>query len=536
MITAIAGIAAALAALVAVYMSRPLFRKVEVSSARFLMDLPEPTAARRRWSPALPLRSLSFWLQVAVVGLLLAAALLEAWRVAGVGGARLGVWLLIDTSHSMTTRQGGGMRFDLARAAVERAIDRVSVQAAGEAPCFRLSSFDLRRVEWLGSGTADAARAAMAGLRPRAAGTDLSAAMGALSAPPPEGCPITHVVVVTDRPVPAVPADTDRSLVWIDVGQPVDNIGIDGLEVQRDPFTGAVREVVAAITAWGARPGDARAVVYGPDGRPVAERRAAWSPYGPWRVAFEPDRPGTYRIALSPSGAYDGDDAVELEVGTGNTLSVDWRLPDRRLPDRLGWPSNTGRPMLRVVGDPGQAGPEPTLVVGPGYRSGASRVDLFADRHPMLAGLNFDVLDDAGMSAARLPDGFRMVAADAARRVWIAAREAPRTAYIPGLPSAGRGPLDDASTLLFFNAVRWLLADQPVAVPGRWLSPDGTAIDAPSGEGYTGGEPRSHGTLDDLAPRPAGTAPEPVWPWLVLTAALLFAVERVHAAVRWRTA
>ncbi|MCW2243152.1 vWA domain-containing protein [Azospirillum canadense] len=536
-----AALTAALVALVVIYMRQPSFRALSLSAARFLLDLPEPTATRRRWSVAVPLRSPSFWMQAAVLALLLAAVLLETWRVAGAPRARLGVWLVVDTSYSMTTRQGGTTRFDLARETAGRAIARADAQRTGDTACFRISSFDLKRIDRLSDGGADAARAALAGLTPQPIGTDLSAATAALAEPPADGCPISHVVVITDRPAPALPPDAERALVWIDVGQPVDNIGIEAVDVQRDPFTGAAREVVASITAWGGRPADARATVFGPDGQPVAERQAAWSPYGPWRVAFQPDRPGTYRIAVSPAGAYDGDDAAEVEVNAGVGLRVDWRLADKRLPERLGWTNDAGRPMLKVVSDAAQAGPEPTLVVGAGYRAGgASRVALFADRHPILDGVNFDVLDGAGMAAARFPAsfpaGFRTVAADAARHVWIATGETPRVVLLPGLPVTGRGPLDDASTLLFFNAVRWLLAGQTAPVPTRWLTPTGAVVAAAEGEGNTGGEHRSHGSLDALVPRPAGGAPEPVWPWLLAAASLLFAAERGHAAWRWRTA
>lgn len=535
---ALAVLSAAFVAVIVIYMRRPLFRTVSVSVARFLADLPDPAQSRYRWSLAVPLRSPSFWLQLGVVGLLLAAVVLESLRVTGMERMRMGVWLLVDTSYSMTVRQEGGTRLDLARAAAEQVIGRAgAAPSGGGGVCFRVSSFDLRRAERLDSGGADSARAALAGLVPQPAGTSLSAALGAVSAPAPEGCPITHVVVVSDQPVPAVPSDAGRSLIWLDIGRPAGNIGIAAVDAQRDAFTGAVWQVTASVQAWGEPPPDAQASIHDPDGRVVGVHPADWSPYGPWRVVFEPGRPGTYRITLSPSGAYDGDDTAEVEVESGSALQVDWRLPDRQIPARLGWEAGAARPTLKVVNDPAQAGPEPTLIVGPGYRGGApSRVDLFADRHPVLAGVNFDVLDGAGMPPARLPAGFRPIAADTTGNVWVAVREKPRAVFIPGLPSAGSTPPDNAAMLVFFNAVRWLLAGEPSAVPVRWRSPAGVVIDSPVDEGNTGGEPRSHGTLDDLVPRPAGDAPVPLWPYLAAAASLLFAAERIHAAMRWRDA
>ncbi len=537
MIIAAIAILAGLLGLVVLYMRLPQFRTVTVSAARFLLDLPEPVTARWRWAPSMPVRSVSFWLQCGVIALLLAAILLEAWRVTGISRTRLGVWLLVDSSYSMATRQGSGTRLDLARAAVEQAIRRAQAQAGKDAPCFRLSSFNQQRTDHLDDGTADAALALLKGLTPQPVGTNLALPLATLRLPASGGCAVSHVVVVTDRPAPSVPAGTDRALVWIDVAQPVDNIGISAVDIQRDPFSGAVREVAVAITATGTPPGDARMTILGPDGRTLLERRAEWSPYGPWRIVFEPAKSGTYRLALSPSGAYDGDDLAELVVDAGGQPRVDWRLSDRTLPARLGWALGTVNPTLKVVDDPAQAGPEPTLVVGPGYRRGpASTVALFADRHPILAGVNFDVLDQAGMVAARLPAGFTPIAADTARHAWIAARDVPRTAYIPGLPLTGEGPVEKASMLLFFNSVRWLMSEGAAPAPARWMTPQGTVIDTAAAEADMTGEPASFGSLDDLVPRAAQDGGVPVWPWLVAAAALLFALERAYAARYWRVA
>jgi hypothetical protein len=537
MIGAAIAILAGLVGLVALYMRLPQFRTVTVSAARFLLDLPEPVTTRWRWSPSMPLRSVSFWLQLGVMALLVAAILLEAWRVTGISQTRLGVWLLVDSSYSMATRQGTGNRMDLARAAVEDAIRRAQAQAGKDAPCFRLSTFNQQRTDHLDDGTADGALALLKGLTPQPVGTNLALPLAALRLPASGGCAVSHLVVVTDRPAPSVPVGTDRALVWIDIAQPVANVGISAVDIQRDPFSGAVQEVAVSITATGTPPDDVRMTVTGPDGSNLLERRAEWSPYGPWRIVFEPAKSGTYRFALSPSGAYDGDDLAELVVDAGGQPRVDWRLADRSLPTRLGWALGTVNPTLKVVNDPALAGPEPTLVVGPGYhRSPASTVALFADRHPILAGVNFDVLDQAGMAAARLPQGFTPIAADTAHHVWIAARETPRAAYIPGLPLAGDGPVEKASMLLFFNSVRWLMSDGVTSAPARWLTPAGTAIDAATAEGEVGGEPVSAGSLDDLVPRAATDGGIPVWPWLVAAAALLFAFERAYAARYWRVA
>ena len=68
---------AALAALVALHMASPRFRRLRLSAARFFHDLPPADDARRRFTFGNPLRSRPFYPQLLVLALL-ASALVSA--------------------------------------------------------------------------------------------------------------------------------------------------------------------------------------------------------------------------------------------------------------------------------------------------------------------------------------------------------------------------------------------------------------------------------------------------------------------------
>jgi len=108
-------LAGLLAGLVALYMARPRFRRRTLSAARFLAGLPVRETRRLAWSWHAPVTAPAFWLQLLVLALCLAAVAGAAWRATGTAPARLGVWLLVDTSHGMTTRQDGADRMAAAR-------------------------------------------------------------------------------------------------------------------------------------------------------------------------------------------------------------------------------------------------------------------------------------------------------------------------------------------------------------------------------------------------------------------------------------
>jgi len=539
-------LAGLLAGLVALYMARPRFRRRTLSAARFLAGLPVRETRRLAWSWHAPVTAPAFWLQLLVLALCLAAVAGAAWRATGTAPARLGVWLLVDTSHGMTTRQDGADRMAAARREALAAVDAVAARAEGAALCFRLSAFDVVRRDLLGDADAPAVAAALADLAPRPAGTDLAVVAAALRAPPADGCTVTHAVVVTDRAAPDPAAAVP--VVWRDVSRPAPNLGLTGVTAARDPLTGAVEAVGLATGAWGGADAAPTVAVVGPDGAPVAVETGP----GPDPEArFVPPVPGTYAVTLAPGGAYTGDDRAVVEVPATGRLAVDWRLPDSAWPERLGWAAAGagGAPGLRVTADPadaaadGDGAPVPTLVVGGGWRPGGrTAVGFFAEGHPLLDMVNLDALERAGPVAVPLPDGFAPVLLDDRGGALVAVRDEPPAALVPGLPTAAGtagGPADAVAATLFFDALRRLVGGSHRPLEVAVTTADGTPVVRPEGEGETGHVPRSRGRLADIAPVPPGAGPvpggaagRPLWPWLVLAAAAVLAGERALAAAR----
>jgi hypothetical protein len=546
-------LAGLLAGLVALYMARPRFRRRTLSAARFLAGLPVRDTRRLAWSWSAPLAAPAFWLQLLVLALCLAAVAGAAWRATGVAPARLGVWLLVDTSHGMTTRQDGADRMAAARREALSAVEAVAARAGNAALCFRLSAFDVARRDLLGDADAPAAAAALEDLAPRPAGTDLAVIAAALRAPPADGCAVTHAVVVTDRPAPDPAAAVP--VVWRDVSRPAPNLGLTGIAATRDPLTGAVEAVDVTTGAWGGADATPVVAVTGPDGAAVAVETGP----GPDPSArFVPPAPGTYVVTLAPGGAYAGDDRAVVQVPATGRLAVDWRLPDSDWPERLGWaePGAGEAPGLRVIADPADAGAGgdgapavPTLVVGGGWRPGArTTVGFFAEGHPLLDMVNLDALERAGPVAVPLPDGFAPVLLDSRGGALAAVRDDPPAALVPGLPAAvetGGGSAGAVAATLFFDALRLLVGGSHRPIGVAVTTAGGTPVVRPEGEGETGHVPRSRGRIADIAPVPPGAGPvpqagpapdgadgRPLWPWLVLAAAAVLAGERALAAAR----
>lgn len=546
-------------ALVALYSSRPRFRRRVVSAWQFLDRVPEAKGHPLRLAFNRPKLSTRFWLQLSVLVLALAAVLSVALDIAYGPRERLGVWLLVDTSYSMTTRHGDVTRMGLARQQARAVVARTLAGPNGADPCLRLAAFDVGRRDIATSVIESEMMLAIDNLAVQPAGTDLGIVRRAMAAPVGEGCPITHVVVISDRSRPEpVPLDRTaggaRRLIWLSVGQAARNFGLIDISADRDPFSGRVAVVTATVQAWGTVAEYPGVAVTAPEGGAVRVERLTTAGNGPpWRVRFVPEAPGDYRIAIPADDAYDGDDhailtiaAVDEATGEAGPLPVDWQLDDRSLADGLGWAaSGTRSPVLRVVGDAAidrwsaSADGPPLLVVGSGYGSmHPTPVGSFLEQHPVRDLVNLDVLEQSGASTLRLPAEWTIALADENGRAWVGVRERPRAVRIPGLPSGGDGPVDLLSATLFFNALNWLFDTAATSLAVTWTTPDGTPILQGETEWVVErGEAAQHRDegLDSLSPITGEPGGAPIWPWLVVAASGLFAVERAMAA-RWASA
>ncbi len=536
-----------LAGLIAIYMSRPRFKKLPLSAARFLHDLPPAKHSPMRMALALPVTSLLFWLQVLMVAALLGALLLASFQLNQAGGRALGLWVLVDTSYSMSTRDGEETFFDRARAEAAALIREAESSAGGASFCARLSSFDLERRDISTARDTVGIDNTLAALEPRPFGTDLALPTAAINLAANPDCPITHVAVVTDRPAPLIDVEPDgRQVIWQDVSRPVTNVAIGEASAAWDVFSGELEVIRVPVQIHGRRGQDVALRVFDPTGALVAEDALRWSRDGTDTVLFEPRVSGEHRMALSIGDAYDGDDLATLVVPEEGQVRVDWRTTSTEAVRRLGWltadvgsggtDDAEGPPVrLRVVGDPEELSETvPSLMIGRGYNPGnESRIAFFEGEHPILEGVNFDLLDRSGLIPVQLPEGFTALVAGDDGGAFVGIRAEPRALIVPGLPTDGEGMLDRASLLLFFNALRWLLEGDSVDLQQQYFDAIGREVRARADESETATPPRS---------RPAPGALEPVahsqiqglplWPFAVTLAALMFALERFLAARR----
>ncbi|MCP5051787.1 MAG: hypothetical protein GY940_31765, partial [bacterium] len=154
--------------LVIVYMTYPRFRRRRLSSIRFFMDLPphKKSKSRLRWGK---IRfTLPFFLQLLLLLSLLAALYLMEKKLSGGDETKgLGVWIIVDTSASMSTMQQGETRMAAALREVDQALSNAQKAGQNKDLCFRLSALDLEKRDLLLKGDALAVEQAVSNLEPR---------------------------------------------------------------------------------------------------------------------------------------------------------------------------------------------------------------------------------------------------------------------------------------------------------------------------------------------------------------------------------
>jgi hypothetical protein len=530
--------------LVIVHMARPRFLRKELSSARFFTRLPQPQKTQSRLRIGAPPVTRSFVLQLLVLLLILAALFESQVSCGGSKSKGLGVWVVVDTSASMTARQDDGTRFNAARREVGRMIDRIREVSGGMEVCCRLSAFDMERREILETRDTASIVGAVKTLEPRPLGTNLELLRGlsaSLRDQTDEQCRVTHLVVVSDLPAPEwVSQEKAFRIVWRDVGKKVSNIGFTRVQSQRNPLTGLVRRLDIEVTAYGVAPVGAVVEVTGPDGSSVLNQVISWQEDNTWSGSFVPVVPGRYRMRLAPGGAYRYDDDIAVDVGDEQKIRVDWRLPDRRLLRQLGWVEDKVAPHFVVTSDLPVACEISVLVVGSGYgiegKGGINEIRDFIEGNPLLADVNFDAVETLEIGGIELPVGFSPVLRGTDGRVWLALKDDPvcPCVYVPGLPTGTDDVLGRFSAAVFFNGLRWLLRERSAAPlftltrPGA-VEPEGSRLVLHSGEGDTYREEYSVGSIDSVEVVEGPWGREPVWPIFIMSAIILFLIERLLA-------
>jgi len=534
-------------------MMYPRFIRRRLSSARFFSNLPPPRKGQSRLKRGKLELTLPFYLQLFVSMLVLAALLFPRQQLKSAGSRGLGVWFMVDTSASMTTRQEQETRWDAAVRAVEQGIRQIRQSAGHRQLCFRLSVFDLERRDILLGGNETEIRQALQQVQPRPLGTNLGLIRSAFQLPEDRNpnekqCRVSHMVVITDMPFPGwLLKKNGPDLIWQDIGKQAVNVGLTEIHAVRNPLTGMASEVTVAAKYYGQVPVQARLIVTAPNNDRVKDIPLKWQTNRYWQGSFTPMGSGRYRLEVTPGGAYSFDDRAVIILDKGREIRVDWQLPHRQIPRQMGWKEDKDTPHFRVTAEMNNAQGVPTLIVGPGYprsrpASGNKETEPavihdFIESSPLLADINLDVVESLGLRGLELPQDFNPVLRGMDGRVWLAQAKNPLRAYVPGLPTGTGDTLGRFSTAVFFNAIRWLLQERDIQPLYTLTSPytpepaDNRLV-LHKDEGNTWKTDKSSGKLTDIEAIEGKGLTVPLWPILMMAAVVLFSIERMVAVYR----
>ncbi len=543
-----ATLAAAAGWLVILYLRRPPFEAFRPSAARFLSRFAAVSPPPSRFDPRVLIRRWRLWLRLAALGLM-ALALLDLLGPGLLAGdRRLGVLVVVDTSYSMTTRSGPmdglaaadtATRADAARALLDAVIEQLGTVADGVAVCSQVLLVDdqVRVGGPLTAATLDPAP------RPRGGA---AAALNAAAGHSPETCPPTHVLVITDLPASsALSAPGDgRRVSWLTVGAAAPNAGVTDARMVGGGLYGARRvEVMVTTDSAAARP---VLEVIGPDGQALATMRLddedgsgdgdAGGDGDVQRIGFEPAARGLHQVRLRDGGAYAGDDLLQIDVPMAAALTVNWRA-SAPYPPVTAWRRVTGADAQLDVGPEAGAAAGAVLTLRTYARTiapGSPIIGYFDEDHPILDGVSLDVFEaTAPAPPGPLPDGFVPVLTDPAGRPWIAVAADPRTVLVPEFEASADPDRANLAATVFYNALRWLLAEWRPRLATTWLTPAGEPIRGGGGEGSPGLGGSALPALPPLDPVADAAPQAPLWPLAVLVAALLTLVDR-GVSLPWR--
>ena len=480
---------------------------------------------------------------------LLVLACLDAPVFQPNGGERaLHLAVVIDVSHSMSVPVDNGTALDAAVAVAENALDRLAELEPTMDRCAVLWTVDAT-IRYIGAIEAGGIRRHGLHPQPRGGNPMLLGQAAQAARETSSRCSPTHSLVVTDRPAPAdLDLELGRRTVWIDVTRPMANVGIAKVKGLASGLSDTDFPVVE-IAQFGDPPDHlSLAVGSGATRRNISIDVSA---PGPWHIPLILE-PGPVEITLSPGGAYQGDDRVLFEYSRVPTVRVDWRLPGIKMPSVPGWiqlaESAPERPDLRVLPLAEYQVSEkldypkepPTVLVYRGLEQGTSgasippKIGLFIEETALLDAVNFDVLERAlGRAIVQLPKGFMPVIANDAGKPVMAIRNNPPAAIVPMLQSGEDPQLERLSLTTFFNSVRWVNSRSRRSVPIRHLDPNGQEIRNAVLESDTAEPAKLAGAVESIRPVRATNARVPLWPWLIVFALAILALERA-VGVFWR--
>jgi hypothetical protein len=522
MIAAGLAILAGLGAL-AWYLQRPVPRDLRLSFARLLSDLPVAPRPVPRLALMLPVRSSAFWLHLLAVVLALAAIWADLQLRLTTSDPRIGLRIVLDVSHGMTTVAEGVSRLDLVRAAAREEAE-VARGAAGSAPYCgevilaartlrRITLSDLDRVEALPEG---------------------AYALSLMEAAKQEdaGCAITHVTVLSDLPLPpgAWPSDAPP-LRWVQVGASVPNAGLSEVRLVPAQLDGTPASLMVTVDTFGVA-AVPTVVIESPVGEvrpPVVPSLDRPGRFVAWMV---PNAAGVHVARLEVGGAYRGDDQVIFDLTAPDALAIDWRLPGVPVPRGVQRSEGATLFVAPLAGLDDLPSDVAVLAVYPGWAGAGPRaIGAFVEDRELLDAINLDVLERRMPLPIPLPlpPGFVQVLTDAAGGVVLARRTDPPGLIVPQPVRDADLDITALSLTLFYSALQDLSggAETPLAL--RWESPGGEIVSEAWTESDTARPLMPAPPPADYAVLPAEAPDQPVWPLLLLVALAALLAERLLA-------
>lgn len=524
--------------LLAWYLRRPPERHLRLASARFLGALTAASQAPVRPSIATLLRTRWLAARLSILLLLAAPFLLEAADPIQDGRPRLAVRVLVDVSASMQVDGPEGTR--LAEAArLVRTLNATLAEKKSADICPTTAALVDTTVQEVDPLAIDAA---LARERPRVGAAGALLVAEATRPNPPHACPLTHVIVVSDLPKPAIEQPADgRVVLWWQVGAPQPNIGIDSVTIDADLFGRHPAVVSVAVRRFGGAQAPSTVRITGPDNRPIVGTVPDWKlPDKELSLTFEAATAGSYVVELGGAGAFTGDDRVVIDVPNTLVPSFDWRLTEMSPPRRLRLGTGKGSVLIARLSPATLKEAEDqraVLLLGPlaASTSGPPRLGPFASDDPLLTDVNLEIIDRSAPAAAALPGrtwvpvlyGEEQSAA-LPLNVLAARRSHPPAAIVPGPPQRGSSDVLNAGNLLLFNALSYVLQDRRPILGVRRTAPDGQeVVDAflDSDTDYAVDHGDRNVAVLPLA-RSRAASGRPLWPWFVVAGLVLLLIER----------
>ena len=531
-------IAACVLALLAWYLRRPPERRLRLASARFLGTLTAASQAPVRLSLATLRRTRWLAARLAILLLMATPFLIEATDPLGGEKPRLAVRILVDVSASMDIEGPEGTRLAEAAHLVRGLLATLDGYHDADV-CPTTAALVDGTVQEVAPGAIEATAGARD--RPRVGAPGALLVAQALRPNPPNACPVTHVVVLSDLRKPAIESPEDgRIVLWWQVGAPRPNIGLGAVTIDTDLFGVRPASISVAVQRRGGARAPTALRVTGPDGRPVAAAIPDWTlPDRELSLSFDAAMAGSYVVEIDGGGAFAGDDRLAIDVPATLLPSIDWRVDTIARPRNLRQGSGKDSVLVAPLSTATLKEAETqraVLLIAPlaPSASGPSRIGVFVSADPLLTDLNLEVIDRAAPPAVALPAGQSWIPVlyeenpRGVAGILVARRVDPPAAIVPGPPRGGSVDLLNAGNLLLYNALSYALQDRRHAlavtrttlggteIPDAFLETD-TAVAVDHGDRSIPISP-----LD----RPKTPSRRPLWPWFVVGLLALLLVER----------